>query len=89
MQRRFELIHWTPKAMAGLGRNQVSPEEVEEVLVDPYCHLRVGRDGRLLLGGRTAAGRMLICVLSDEGFGSAGVVTARYMTDAEGRIYVG
>ena len=51
--------------------------------------MRIGKDGRLLLGGRTQGGRVLMCVLADEGYGVAGVVTARYLTDAEGRVYVG
>ncbi len=89
MQRRFEVIHWTPERAARVAQNQVSTQEVEEVLADPACHMRIGRDGRLLLGGKTEGGRMLMCVLSDEGYGVAGVVTARYLTDAEGRIYVG
>jgi hypothetical protein len=87
MQHRFEVVRWTPDRLLRIAHNQISPAEVEEVLADPRCHMRVGRDGRILLGGRTEAGRFLMCVLADEGYGVAGVVTARYLTDAEGRIY--
>ena len=89
MQHRFELIHWTPDSASRISDNQVVTTEVEEVLADPRAHMRIGKDGRLLLGGRTQGGRVLMCVLADEGYGVAGVVTARYLTDAEGRVYVG
>lgn len=56
MQRRFEVIHWTPERASRVARNQISTQEVEEVLADPACHMRIGRDGRLLLGVRRRVG---------------------------------
>ena len=89
MQRRFDLIRWTPARVSHIARHNVSPEEADEVLFDENNQLRRGKDGRYLLYGRTEAGRRLLLVLADESDGIAGLATARDVTNAERRTYFG
>ena len=87
MQRRFDVIRWTPARTTHVARHGIEPEEIDEVLSDDEGRLRRGRAGRYLLYGRSAAGRRLVVVLVDEGRRIAGIVTARDASEAEGRTY--
>ncbi len=89
MQRRFDVLRWTPDRIAHVQRHSVEPEEADEVLADPGADMRRGRDGCYLLYGRTEDGRPLLLVLVDETERVAGPVTARDATDAERRTYFG
>lgn len=64
---------WDDENVAHVGRHQVSPDEVEEALMENPVILR-GPDGRSLAYGRTVNGRIR-------------VLMAREMTDKEKRFY--
>jgi uncharacterized DUF497 family protein len=87
VQRRFDLIRWSPGRTLHIARHGVTPEETEEALFDERNQLWRRGDGRYLLYGRTDAGRRLLLVLEDEGEGVAAPVTARDVTDRERRTY--
>ena len=89
MQRKFDLLRWTPGRIAHVAHHGVTPEEPDEVLGDPGGVLVCGRSGFYRLYGKTGAGRKLLLVLADEGAGIGGPVTARDLTDAERRRYCG
>ena len=57
----------------------------EAILERPYW-AATGREGTILVYGRTYAGRYLLVVAIDEN-GAAFIVTARDMTDAEKRTF--
>ena len=70
-----------------LARHGVTLDEVREaVLARPHYEQR-GRRGTQIVYGRTAAGRHLFVVLSDDGNGRAFVITARDMEDQERRLF--
>ena len=66
-----------------IERHGVSPEEVEEVILEDEPEVvRHGRD-RHLIWGQTAAGRYLFIVLEQEGRGIYVPITARDMSERE------
>ena len=83
-----EEITWDEGAEQHIARHGVNAEEVEEVLHGVTVQLGAPLT-RLLVLGRTLAGRYLVVVL--EALTKAGdlcrVVTARDMTESERRLY--
>jgi hypothetical protein len=77
---------WDDENVAHIGRHQVSPDEVEEALTGSPVILR-GPDGRYLVYGRTAAGRLLFAVYVQRPEGRIRILTAREMTEKEKRFY--
>lgn len=72
--------------VAHIARHGVSPEEVEEALINNPLVLR-GTDGRYLAYGKSAEGRLLFVVFVRRGRGLIRPLTARAMTDRETRLY--
>jgi uncharacterized DUF497 family protein len=69
------------------SKHGVLVDEADEVFYSSRSHLRRGRAGLYELLGPTEAGRLLLVVIADRGFGEWQLVTARSMTDAERRLY--
>jgi|SRR5580698_10101444 hypothetical protein len=74
---------WSAAHIAGHG---VTLDEVREAVLERPYWSAPGRDGTMLVYGRTHAGRYLLVVALD-GDGEAFVVTARDMTDAEKKTF--
>jgi uncharacterized DUF497 family protein len=82
---------WDEHNIAHVARHAVTPSEVEEVLAGADTLAQTDdshRPGRLLVWGRTTAGRYLLAVLDPPNpSGTAYVVTARPMTAKERTSY--
>lgn len=74
---------WSASHIAAHG---VTLDEVREAILERPCWAAPGREGTILVYGRTYAGRYLLVVAIDEN-GAAFIVTARDMTDAEKRTF--
>ena len=61
-------------------------DEVREAILERPYWAAPGREGTILVYGRTYAGRYLLVVAIDEN-GAAFIVTARDMTDAEKKTF--
>jgi uncharacterized DUF497 family protein len=79
-------LRWDPGNIAHIARHQVSPEEVEQVCHSEHIR-RSAYAGRIMVIGRTQAGRTLSVVLDPEGDDAYYVVTARPSSRKERRIY--
>jgi hypothetical protein len=79
-------FHWTDDSEAHRARHGIAPEEVEQAKERPF-YTMPGRSGTTMLLGQTHSGRHLLVVLSGSGDGRWHVVTARAMTEAEGRVF--
>ncbi len=77
------VLDWDERTVEHIWRHRVIPEEVEEAVADSI--LRFNYRGRLIVWGRTAAGRYLFAALIRRGNRRWYVVTARDMTTAERR----
>jgi hypothetical protein len=74
---------WSASHIAAHG---VTLVEVREAILERPYWAAPGREGTILVYGRTYAGRYLLVVAIDEN-GAAFIVTARDMTDAEKRTF--
>lgn len=74
---------WSASHIAAHG---VTLDEVREAILERPYWAAPGREGTILVYGRTYAGRYLLVVAIDEN-GAAFIVTARDMTDAEKRTF--
>jgi uncharacterized protein len=74
---------WSASHIAAHG---VTLDEVREAILERPYWAAPGREGTILVYGRTYAGRHLLVVVIDEN-GAAFIVTARDMTDAEKRTF--
>ncbi|HEY6498911.1 MAG TPA: hypothetical protein VIZ20_05755 [Streptosporangiaceae bacterium] len=74
---------WSASHIAAHG---VTLDEVREAILERPSWAAPGREGTILVYGRTYAGRYLLVVAIDEN-GAAFIVTARDMTDAEKRTF--
>ena len=83
---RFHTFEWDDTNVAHIARHAVEPHEVEGVCRGPTLILR-GREGRYLVYGCAANGRLLLIVLRSVGGGRVRAITARDMTDRERRLY--
>jgi uncharacterized protein len=77
---------WDDENLAHIARHGVSPDEVEEALVEEPLVLR-GPDDRYLAYGRTEHGRWVFVVCVTRPRGRVRVLTARDMTEREKRLY--
>ena len=77
-------VAWSEQSEEHVSRHGVSPEEFEDVLVDPERLLARGRTGSMVALGRSAAGRYLVAIYVHRG-GLVIPITARPMTEAERR----
>ncbi len=77
---------WNARNVAHIGRHDITPEEVEDVLFSPPLDARRGgRDGTYLVFGRSRVGRRLLVVIAPRPGNSWYVVTARDVDKAERR----
>jgi len=77
---------WDSWNIAHIARHHVIPEEVEAVCHGDYI-VRQAYQGRLMLIGPTAAGRVLAVILDSQGEGLYYPVTARPADRKERRIW--
>ena len=87
MVLRIEGFIWLDWVLEKLiTKHGVEPDEVEEAFCNPPHKVRRSESGKLLLYGRSLAGRYLFVVFGAEG-GQVKVISARDMTDAERRLF--
>ncbi len=79
-------LRWDPGNIAHIARHKVNTEEVEQVCHSEHIR-RSAYAGRIMVIGRTQAGRTLSVVLDSEGGDVYYVVTARPSSRKERRIY--
>jgi uncharacterized DUF497 family protein len=80
-------VMWTEDSEAHIGRHNVTPLEVEQVLYGQPRLAVPGRDDTTEVLGQTDAGRLLLVVVTQAGDGRDFVVTARNMTTTERRAF--
>jgi uncharacterized DUF497 family protein len=79
-------LRWNPRNIAHIARHGVLSNEVDDVCGGDYL-VRQAYEGRLMLIGPTATGRMLAVVLEFEGEDAVYPVTARPASRKERRLY--
>jgi uncharacterized DUF497 family protein len=67
-----------------ITKHRLDPEEVEDSFFGPGVRLQRGRSGRYVLWAQTPAGAHVLVVFQHN-TGTALIITARRMTDAERR----
>jgi uncharacterized DUF497 family protein len=78
-------IEWAEGAREKvITKHQLDPEEVEDSLFEPGVRVQRGHSGRYLLWAQTPAGAYVLVVF-EYNKGTAVVLTARRMTEAERR----
>ncbi len=82
----FKAVRDSDWSAAHIAAHDVTMGEVREAILERPYWAAPGRDGTILVYGRTYAGRYLLVVTLDEG-GDAFIVTARDMTDAEKKTF--
>lgn len=80
----FVWLDWVLEKIT--AKHGLEPEEVEEAFFNPPHKVRRSQSGKLLLYGRSLAGRYLFVVFVAEGR-HVRVISARDMTDAERRLF--
>lgn len=83
---RIESFDWDEVNIEHIARHRVTPDEAEEVFESNHYILR-SRSGRYLILGKTAAGRYLVCIAEVGIQGSARVITAMDMREAQRKLY--
>ena len=83
----FGEVLWTEDSETHIGRHNVTPLEVEQVLYNQPRLAVPGRDDTTEVLGQTGSGRLLLVVVTEAGDGRDFVVTARDMTVAEKRAF--
>jgi len=83
----FGEVMWTEDSETHIGRHNVTPLEVEQVLYRQPRLAVAGRDDSTVVLGQTDAGRLLLVVVTEAGGGRDFVVTARDMTVTEKRMF--
>jgi len=83
----FGEVMWTEDSETHIGRHNVTPLEVEQVLYSQPRLAVPGRDDTTEVLGQTDAGRLLLVVVTAAGDGRDFVVTARDMTVTEKRMF--
>ena len=83
----FGEVRWTEDSETHIGRHNVTPLEVEQVLYSQPRLAVPGREDTTEVLGQTDAGRLLLVVVSPASDGRDFVVTARDMTAAEMRTF--
>jgi len=85
---KIEKISWDQETVDHISNHLVSPEEVEEVLVndvDTPLMMR-GKEGKYLAYGKTRGGRLLFIVWTSK-YKKTKIITARDMIEKEKRFY--
>ena len=82
----FKAVQDSEWSASHIAAHDVSLDEVREAILEHPYWAAPGREGTILVYGRTYAGRYLLVVAIDEN-GAAFIVTARDMTDAEKRTF--
>jgi uncharacterized DUF497 family protein len=67
-----------------ITKHQLHPEEVEDSFFEPGVRMQRGRSGRYVLWAQTPAG-VHVLVVFEYNKGTAAIITARRMTQAERR----
>ena len=67
-----------------ITKHRLDPEEVEDSFFEPGVRVQRGRSGRYVVWAQTLAGAYVLVIFKYDK-GSATVITARRMTDAERR----
>ena len=70
------------------SKHGVSLVEVEEACLSDRRHVRRGREGLYKVFSQTEAGRYVLVLLANLGYGNWKVVTARDITSSERRLYI-
>ncbi len=77
---------WSSRSVDHITRHEITPEEVEDVLLSPPLDARCGkRESTYLVFGRSRDGRRLVVVIAPRPRGSWYVVTTRDVDRAERR----
>lgn len=84
--RVFKAVQDSEWSASHIAAHGVTLDEVREAILERPSWAAPGREGTILVYGRTYAGRYLLVVAIDEN-GAAFIVTARDMTDAEKRTF--
>ena len=84
--RVFKAVQDNEWSASHIAAHGVTLDEVREAILERPYWAAPGREGTILVYGRTYAGRYLLVVAIDEN-GTAFIVTARDMTDAEKRTF--
>ena len=83
---RIDRVLWSTRNIAHIARHDITPEEVEDVLLSPPLDARRGeRDSTYLVFGRSRDGRRLLVVIAPRPDNSWYVVTAHDVDKAERR----
>jgi len=82
----FKAVQDSEWSAGHIAAHGVTLDEVREAILERPYWAAPGREGTILVYGRTYAGRYLLVVAIDEN-GAAFIVTARDMTDAEKRTF--
>ena len=83
----FGEVMWTEDSETHIGRHNVTPLEVEQVLYSQPRLAVAGRDDTTEVLGQTDSGRLLLVVVSEVSDGRDFMVTARDMTVTEKRMF--
>lgn len=83
----FRDIRWTADREEHIGRHQVSPAEVEELLLSRPLWVEPKGEVVVVAGVLVSGRYMLAVVIPEDHQGATFVVTARDMTATEKRIY--
>ena len=86
MERAFKAVQDSEWSAGHIAAHGVTLAEVREAILERPYWAAPGREGTILVYGRTYAGRYLLVVAIDES-GAAFIVTARDMTDAEKKTF--
>ncbi len=83
---RIDRVLWNTRSVADVARHQITPEDVEDVLLSPPLQARRGeREDVYLVLGRCRGGRRLLVVIALRPRAGCHVVTAREVDRAERR----
>ena len=83
----FGEVMWTEDSETHIGRHNVTPLEVEQVLYSQPRLAVAGRDDTTEVLGQTDSGQLLLVVVTEVSDGRDFAVTARDMTVTEKRVF--
>ncbi|MGH3277405.1 MAG: hypothetical protein ACRDNZ_24150, partial [Streptosporangiaceae bacterium] len=82
----FKTVRDSDWSIEHIAAHGVTLDEVREAILEHPYWAAAGRDGTVIIYGRTYVGRYLLVVTVPDGE-EAFIVTAREMTDSEKRIF--
>ena len=87
MKKYHDLV-WDASNVEHISRHNVSPDEVEQAVFGPSCHIRRGKgEGIYYAFGLAEGGRHLFIVMRDLPGGVGRVISARDMSHKERKLY--